>query len=71
MRRSESTRNRVGCSIHCGAMTAREELVAHFCSVAPVGVRSQKSRPSHIRGMHYAVTDSTFVQWLGAVGASI
>ena len=47
-------------SIHGGAVSAREDLVASFCGVAPI-----------TRGMHYAVSDGAFAQQLDTVGAAI
>jgi hypothetical protein len=45
--------------------------MAYVRGVAPVGVRSQKPRPSRTRGMHYAERDGAFAQQLGTVGAAI
>ena len=64
-------RNSEARPFHGGVVSAREDLVAYGCGVAPVEVQSQKARPSCTRGMHYAERDDKFAQLSGTVGAEI
>ena len=61
----------VDFSFHGIAKQDRECVVSYARGVAPVGVRSQRERPSRTQGMHYTERDGAFAQQLGTVGAEI
>jgi hypothetical protein len=69
--KKEEEGSRKICLHHGGTVLAREYLVTRFCGMAPMGVRLQKTRPTHPRDMHYTERDGVFAHRLDTVGVAI